>query len=338
MIEAPSEADVTFSRTSGSHSEALSARPWHPRRWRLALEPRTQADLTTTITTTAPSSSSVQPNKLGQYHCWNRVYDPAQGRFTTPDPAASPWSDLQDYVGGNPVSRSDPSGLLGVWVPKVEWDPDGKVGFKTTASIEFEDDEEVAIQWFFNHSAIYCDGALVHLDQSFAIEWIKNDPDQAEPIADDINAQHTSKKEEDAIKAIQDRAAEKGISCKCWTIEFFMFAWRLSGSVKNGEDLKNRKFPFGQSHWETSGFSKLGYPVGSQSGSGATPEQIKGDVSADFTKRSWVWWAYRRKSGPKDCDCKVEDIKQSFGEEQTGEMPAGWHPFQIPPIVPSPFR
>ena len=49
--------------------------------------------------------------KLGQYHCWNRVYDIQTGRWTTPDPAASPWSNLQGYVGSNPVSRTDPSGL-----------------------------------------------------------------------------------------------------------------------------------------------------------------------------------------------------------------------------------
>ncbi len=43
---------------------------------------------------------------------YNRIYDINTGRWTSPDPAASPWSNLQDYVGGNPISRSDPSGLL----------------------------------------------------------------------------------------------------------------------------------------------------------------------------------------------------------------------------------
>ena len=50
-------------------------------------------------------------NQAGWYYAWNRIYDINTGRFTTPDPAASPWSNLQDYVGGNPISRSDPSGL-----------------------------------------------------------------------------------------------------------------------------------------------------------------------------------------------------------------------------------
>lgn len=137
MIEAPSEADVTFSRTSGSHSEALSARPWHPRRWRLALEPRTQADLTTTITTTAPSSSSVQPNKLGQYHCWNREFDLHTGRWTTPDPASQLANELS-YLGEYPIHSADPTGLSGGFLsdpttpyPKVKFGrAEAKTGVK----------------------------------------------------------------------------------------------------------------------------------------------------------------------------------------------------------------
>ncbi len=33
-------------------------------------------------------------NKLGQYYCWNRLYDVNLGRWTTPDPVASPWWNL----------------------------------------------------------------------------------------------------------------------------------------------------------------------------------------------------------------------------------------------------
>ena len=51
-------------------------------------------------------------NQAGWYYAWNRIYDIYTGRWTSPDPAASPWSNLQDYVGGNPISRSDPSGLF----------------------------------------------------------------------------------------------------------------------------------------------------------------------------------------------------------------------------------
>lgn len=43
--------------------------------------------------------------------CSCQIHDINTGRWTTPDPAASPWSNLQDYVGNNPISRSDPSGL-----------------------------------------------------------------------------------------------------------------------------------------------------------------------------------------------------------------------------------
>jgi RHS repeat-associated protein len=50
-------------------------------------------------------------NHQGQYQAWHRMYNPVTGRWTTPDPAAMPWTNLVGYVGANPVSRSDPSGL-----------------------------------------------------------------------------------------------------------------------------------------------------------------------------------------------------------------------------------
>ena len=49
--------------------------------------------------------------KLGSHHTDNREYDIYTGRWTTPDPAASPWSNLWDYVGSRPLDRTDPSGL-----------------------------------------------------------------------------------------------------------------------------------------------------------------------------------------------------------------------------------
>lgn len=50
-------------------------------------------------------------NHTGDYNCWNRIYNPHTGRWTTPDPAASPWWNLWDYVGNKPASRADPTGL-----------------------------------------------------------------------------------------------------------------------------------------------------------------------------------------------------------------------------------
>ncbi|MCC6574393.1 MAG: hypothetical protein IT462_11440 [Planctomycetes bacterium] len=50
-------------------------------------------------------------NLKGQYYCWNRIYSPYLGRWTTPDPAASPSWNLWDYCSGVPVARSDPTGL-----------------------------------------------------------------------------------------------------------------------------------------------------------------------------------------------------------------------------------
>jgi RHS repeat-associated protein len=52
-------------------------------------------------------------NKAGSYYCWNRTYDTSTGSWTTPDPAASPWSYLLEYADNNPVMLDDPTGLQG---------------------------------------------------------------------------------------------------------------------------------------------------------------------------------------------------------------------------------
>ncbi|GIK53798.1 MAG: hypothetical protein BroJett014_27710 [Planctomycetota bacterium] len=51
-------------------------------------------------------------NKLGNYHCNNRVYSIGHGRWLSPDQAASPFFNLFDYTGHRPTNRSDPSGLF----------------------------------------------------------------------------------------------------------------------------------------------------------------------------------------------------------------------------------
>ncbi|MEZ5991908.1 MAG: hypothetical protein R3E76_06110 [Planctomycetota bacterium] len=56
-------------------------------------------------------TAQVGGNETGAYHCYNREYDITTGRWTTPDPAASPWGNLQDYVGSRPIDRNDPGGL-----------------------------------------------------------------------------------------------------------------------------------------------------------------------------------------------------------------------------------
>ncbi len=52
-------------------------------------------------------------NKLGQYYCWNRTYDVNLGRWTTPDPVATPWWNLFDYCDIDVTTQSDSSGLSG---------------------------------------------------------------------------------------------------------------------------------------------------------------------------------------------------------------------------------
>ena len=53
-------------------------------------------------------------NRLGQYYCWNRTYDLNLGRWTTPDPVATPWWNLGDYTRGMPTRPTDPNGLFSV--------------------------------------------------------------------------------------------------------------------------------------------------------------------------------------------------------------------------------
>ncbi len=48
-------------------------------------------------------------NRLGQYYCWNRTYDVNLGRWTMPDPVASPWWNLAFC--SRPLQASDPTGL-----------------------------------------------------------------------------------------------------------------------------------------------------------------------------------------------------------------------------------
>jgi RHS repeat-associated protein len=53
-------------------------------------------------------------NKLGNYHCNNRVYSIGHGRWLSPDQAANPYNNLFDYVANCPVQLNDPLGLFGL--------------------------------------------------------------------------------------------------------------------------------------------------------------------------------------------------------------------------------
>lgn len=58
------------------------------------------------------SQTTWDGNSLGQYHCWNRVYDVLMGRWTTTDPAQNPLWNLYEYTLGAPLIASDPRGLF----------------------------------------------------------------------------------------------------------------------------------------------------------------------------------------------------------------------------------
>ncbi len=50
--------------------------------------------------------------ELGMYYYKARIYSPTLGRFMQTDPAGyAAGMNLYDYVGGDPVNRTDPSGL-----------------------------------------------------------------------------------------------------------------------------------------------------------------------------------------------------------------------------------
>jgi RHS repeat-associated protein len=100
-------------------------------------------------TVTYPSSGSVSDVLFGTYHrdgygldyALNRYDDPARGRFTSPDSAASGTSarpnswNRYSYTEGDPVNHNDPQGLLvasldcpDAFDPLDPWDPCGRGG------------------------------------------------------------------------------------------------------------------------------------------------------------------------------------------------------------------
>jgi YD repeat-containing protein len=74
--------------------------------------------------TTGTTTYGQQPggNHHGDYYCWNRVYAQKNGVWTTPDPRATPWANLNDYVGSGTLHHSDPTGLDDEESVETDWD------------------------------------------------------------------------------------------------------------------------------------------------------------------------------------------------------------------------
>ena len=71
-----------------------------------------QSGLAATMTTPSRGSAAEgQQNKLGNYHCNNRIYSIGHGRWLSPDQAANPSFNLYDYCKQQPIKLSDPAGL-----------------------------------------------------------------------------------------------------------------------------------------------------------------------------------------------------------------------------------
>ena len=83
----------------------------HPLAWHLELHAPIEAASCTIAPGVLTKLNRWTFQKLGQYHCWNRVYDIQTGRWTTPDPAMSPWKNLYTYVGLDPIRFVDSNGL-----------------------------------------------------------------------------------------------------------------------------------------------------------------------------------------------------------------------------------
>lgn len=78
-------------------------------------------------------------NKLGNYHCTNRVYSIQAGRSLSPDQAANPAYNLFDYVGGAPLGRTDGTGLY-------YWDP-GPTGIRIDGPSNMAGDGSATGTW-----------------------------------------------------------------------------------------------------------------------------------------------------------------------------------------------
>lgn len=61
---------------------------------------------------------SPQPN-AGWYYCWNRMYDPLIGRWTSPDPLSELSENINEYVSGSPLLMVNTSGLTAEKIPAL---------------------------------------------------------------------------------------------------------------------------------------------------------------------------------------------------------------------------
>ncbi|MBK8205151.1 MAG: hypothetical protein IPK87_00025 [Planctomycetes bacterium] len=111
MIEAPCGPLATNQRNSSARTSASAQETGAKSLWHFTPNAAPRAGSAPTATNPASSKGKAQPHKLGSYHCWNRIYEPATGKWTAPDPAMSPWANLLAYAHDRPTSKTDSTGL-----------------------------------------------------------------------------------------------------------------------------------------------------------------------------------------------------------------------------------
>jgi len=119
MPEAALQPFVTYQRRTDVAETAVTTGFEPIWTWQTGPNAELEAAPTTSSVVTPGPGRFGEQNKLGSYYCWNRTYDLFMGRWTTPDPAATPWTNLFCFCRSKPIQLADPSGLQDFPAPVI---------------------------------------------------------------------------------------------------------------------------------------------------------------------------------------------------------------------------